>query len=70
MTCPPMKDLKLEVRLSFVEKRAVSRLCRAEGKTISELVRARVIGPALSYDPRQRVMSFDKGDSRSDPPYQ
>lgn len=56
-----MKDEKLEVRLTSVEKRAVLRLCRAENKTMAELVRARVVNPALNFDPRQRVLTFDEG---------
>lgn len=56
-----MKDEKIEVRLSAVEKRAVARLARAEGKTLTELFRARVVNPALNFDPRQRVLPFEKG---------
>jgi len=56
-----MKEEKLEVRLTGVEKRAVLRLARAENKTLSELVRSRVINPALNFDPRQRAFSFEEG---------
>jgi len=56
-----MKEEKIEVRLSAVEKRAVLRLARAENKSLSELVRSRVINPALNFDPRQRGFSFEEG---------
>lgn len=56
-----MKSEKLEVRLTPVEKRALQRLARHENKTLAELVRVRVINPALNFDPRQRAFSFEKG---------
>jgi len=47
------KEVKLEVRVTRAEKRAVLRYAKAEHMTLSEMVRGRVVRPALSFDPRQ-----------------
>lgn len=47
------KEDKIEVRVTRTEKRAVLRFAKAEHKTLSDLVRGRVVAPALAHDPRQ-----------------
>lgn len=50
------KEHKVEVRLTSVEKRAVARMAKDEGKSISDLFRARVVNAALAHDPKQRTL--------------
>jgi len=54
------KDQKLDIRISAREKRALLRLAKAENRTITDLVRVRVINPALNFDPRQQLLQLEK----------
>jgi len=47
------KHAMLGIRAFKTEVAAVKRYARAQGQTMSELIRARVVTPALSFDPRQ-----------------
>jgi len=44
----------ITVRVSASELRAVNRWARHQNKAVSELVRSRVVNPALAFDPKQR----------------
>lgn len=55
------KTQLLQVRVTKTELRAVHRYARANNQTASDLLRARVVNPALNYDPRQTVLAFEKG---------
>jgi len=50
------KDHKIEVRVTGQEYRAVARFAKSSADTISDLVRARVVVPALSHDPKQMTL--------------
>jgi hypothetical protein len=54
------KDELIQVRVTRAEKRAVLRFAKAEHRTLSDLVRGRVIIPALTYDPRQMDLLTQK----------
>lgn len=55
------KEGKIEVRVTLAELRAVRRMAKGSGKSVSDLVRARVVNPALSYDPKQVLMPLING---------
>lgn len=50
------KDHRLEIRLTGKEYRALQRFAKSENKTMTDVVRSRVLNAALNYDPRQTVL--------------
>jgi hypothetical protein len=48
------KSTLITVRVDGKELRAVNRWARHQGKTVADLVRSRVVTPALAFDPKQR----------------
>jgi len=54
------KHAMLGVRATKTEISAVKRYARSEGKTMSELIRARVVSPAVTFDPRQMELLTQK----------
>jgi uncharacterized protein (DUF1778 family) len=54
------KDKKLDIRISSAEQRAIVRLAKSENKTVTDLVRSRVINPALNFNPRQLILQLEK----------
>jgi len=54
------KELKIEVRVTRIEKRAVLRFAKASNVSLSDLVRGRVVTPALAFDPRQMELLTQK----------
>jgi len=54
------KEEKIEVRVTRIEKRAVLRFAKASNVSLSDLVRGRVIAPALSFDPRQKELHLQE----------
>lgn len=54
------KHAMLGIRATKTEVGAVKRYARAEGKTMTELIRSRVVSPALSYDPRQSRLQLQE----------
>lgn len=57
---PMIKDSLIVVRCTPVEYRAVKRFAKAQGKTVADIIRGRVINPALSHDPKQREFAIEK----------
>jgi hypothetical protein len=54
------KSTLITVRVDAKELRAVNRWARVQGKTVADLVRGRVVEPALSFDPRQAELPWGK----------
>jgi len=50
------KDYRIEVRVTGAEYRAVTRFAKSSSASVSDLVRARVVVPALNHDPKQMTL--------------
>jgi hypothetical protein len=59
-----IKDIKLEVRITRAEKRALVRFAKSDHRTVAELVRERVIRPAVLFDPRQAALPLGEKEHR------
>ena len=53
------KAVQIGLRVTPREVRALKRYAAAEGKTFADLVRGRVIAPALAFDPKQAVFALE-----------
>lgn len=58
------RDHRFEMRLSGKEHRALMRFARAQGKTVADLIRLRVVNAALVFDPKQGELLLQERGGR------